>query len=217
MRTRIALTAAAVLAAGLVQADTDVRRNGDKVDVHAATAPISEVLDRLAKQTGMKVIYDGPQPRARVRLDLTAVTPMQAVLSLLEGQGLNYALRMDASGTRIDTLLLVASGGGASAPVSAAPPRPDVQRLFEREQPEPPEPEEAPSEVPGQGNADDIRSTIPGMPIAPNGPAMPLTLPTPPPVGSDAGRTPGVPSGLILPPALAPGVVPSPAPGTPQD
>ena len=101
MRSRIALTAALLLAASLGRADTDVRRSGDKVEVHATAAPITEVLDRLARQTGMKVVYDGPQPRARVRLDLPPVTPVQAVLSILEGQGLNYALRMDPSGTRI--------------------------------------------------------------------------------------------------------------------
>src|SRR6266852_4157115 len=110
MRTRAALTAAALLAAAVSGAETDVRRTGDKVEVHATTAPLTEVLDRVARQTGMKVVYDGPQPRARVSLSLPPVTPAQAVLSILEGQGLNFALRMDPSGTRIETLLLVASG-----------------------------------------------------------------------------------------------------------
>ena len=213
MRIRVAVTAAAVLAAGLVHADTDVRRNGDKVDVHAATAPITEVLDRLARQTGMKVIYDGPQPRARVRLELTGVTPLQAVLSLMEGQGLNYALRMDATGTRIDTLLLVA-GGGASTPAPMSPPRPDVQRMFEREQPEPPPEPEEPAEVPAQANVEEkAANPISGLSSGPIAPAMPLMLPTPPPAAAEPGKAPGGPAGgLILPPSLPSGVVPSPAP-----
>ena len=222
MRTRIALTAALLLAASLGRADTEVRRSGDKVEVHAAAAPLTEVLDRLARQTGMKVVYDGPQPRARVRLDLPPVTPLQAVLSILEGQGLNYALRMDASGTRIETLLLVA-GGASGAPVPAGPaPRSDIPpRLFEREreQPEPAEPDEAPAEAPLRGNEPDetpkgARALMPFQ--APTGPAAPLMLPTPPVPGTVPGTMPGLPGGMPIP-GLQPGVVPSPAPATPQD
>src|SRR5215212_5057505 len=101
-------------------AQTDVRRSGDKLDVRATAASVSEVLDRLARETGMKVSYDGAAPRARISMNVTAVTPAQAVLSVLEGQGLNYAMRMDPTGTRVETLLLV-SGGSASASGSAAP------------------------------------------------------------------------------------------------
>src|SRR5207245_1178213 len=224
MRSRIALTAALLLAASLGRADTDVRRSGDKVEVHATAAPLTEVLDRLARQTGMKVVYDGPQPRARVRLDLPPVTPVQAVLSILEGQGLNYALRMDPSGTRIETLLLVA-GGASGAPAPAGPaPRPEIPpRMFEREreQPEPAEPDEVPAEAPLRGNEPDEtpkgpRELMPPPFPAPTGPAAPLMLPTPPAPGTAPGMMPGAPSGMPIP-GLPQVVVPSPAPATPQD
>jgi hypothetical protein len=222
MRTRAALTAAVLLAASLGSADTDVRRNGDKVEVHASSAPLTEVLDRLARQTGMKVAYDGPQPRARVRVDLAGVTPLQAVMSILEGQGLNYALRMDPSGTRIETLLLVA-GGASGAPAAVGPaPRPEIPpRMFEREreQPEPQEPEEVPAEAPARGNDENEgpkspRDLMPPNIPAPTGPAAPLMLPTPPAPGAMPGMmTPGAPNGM---PGFPPGVIPSPAPSTPQ-
>jgi hypothetical protein len=188
--------------------------------VHATAAPLTEVLDRVARQTGMKVVYDGPQPRARVRLDLPPLTPVQAVLAILEGQGLNYALRMDATGTRIDTLLLVAGGGSAPpAPVGPAP-RPEMpQRMFEREraeQPEPPEPDETPAEAPGRGEENEPpkipRDLMPNIP-APTGPAVPLMLPSPPPQGAVPGMVPG----QFPVPGLPPAVLPSPAPPTPQD
>jgi hypothetical protein len=227
MRTRVAFTAAALLAASVGGADTDVRGSGDKVEVHATAAPLTEVLDRVARQTGMKVAYDGPQPRARVSLNLPPVTPTQAVLSILEGQGLNFALRMDPTGTRIETLLLVAGSGTAAA--AAAPPlpaRPEMgPRMFEREA-EPPEPDEVPSEAPVRGGneADDargLRDVMPPMLPPSTGPAVPLMLPTPAAPGAVPGMMPGMrPGGMpgAMPvPGLPPGLAPSPAPATPQD
>ena len=115
MRKVAGLALAAVLAARSGAAQTEVRRVGDKLDVKATAAPVSEVLDRIARETGMKVTYDGPPPRGRVSVTLTGVTPAQAVLSVLEGQGLNYALRMDPTGAKVETLLLVSGGTGAAA------------------------------------------------------------------------------------------------------
>jgi hypothetical protein len=179
------LTLAAVLAARFGAAQTEVRRAGDKLDVRATAAPIAEVLDRIARETGMKVTYDGPPPRARVSLNLTAVTPAQAVLSVLEGQGLNYALRMDPHALRIDTLLLVAGTGAATA----APTRPPAgPRQIEREpdvtEPDEETPVEAPMPVP-----DERKPFV--FPGGPSGPAMPLMLPTPaPPTPSPAPQQP---------------------------
>jgi hypothetical protein len=173
-----ALTLAALLAAGYGAAQTEVRRSGDKVDVRATAAPVSEVLDRLARETGMKVSYDGPPPRARVSVTLTGVTPAQAVLSVLEGQGLNYALRMDPTGARIDTLLLVSSG--AAAPPTPTRPVPGP-RPIERE-PDTQEPEdEAPPEAAPAPEEKRPGFPFPGFPGPPSGPALPLQLPTPPP------------------------------------
>jgi hypothetical protein len=227
MRTRVAFTVAALLAASVGGAETDVRRSGDKVEVHATAAPLTEVLDRVARQTGMKVAYDGPPPRGRVSLNLPPATPTQAVLSILEGQGLNFALRMDPSGTRIETLLLVAGNGPAAAAAAPTPPtRPEMgPRMFEREA-EPPEPDEVPTEVPirGGNEADDaprgLRDVMPPMLPPSTGPAMPLGLPTPHPgmmPGAVVGPIPGMPGGVPVP-GLPPGMVPpSPAPANPQD
>jgi hypothetical protein len=156
-----------------------VRRSGDKVDVRATAASISEVLDRLARETGMKVSYDGAAPRARISVNIIGVTPVQAVLSVLEGQALNYAMRMDPTGARVETLLLV-SGGTASASAPATPPR--GPRPVERD-PEPPEAEEeAPVEIAPAVEERRPGFPFPGFPNAPSGPAVPLALPTPPPV-----------------------------------
>ena len=196
MRKVAGVALLALLAARPGAADTEVRKAaGDKLDVRATAAPLSEVLDRIARETGMKVTYDGAPPRARISVSLTGVTPAQAVLAVLEGQGLNYALRMDPRAVRIETLLMIAgSGAGASVPASRSQP---VPRPIDRE-PDVTEPEEeAPSEAPVPAPEEQRRPfPFPGGP-PPSGPAMPLALPTPPP---------GAPG--------APGA--SPSPSTPQ-
>jgi hypothetical protein len=190
VRNVAVLTLAVVLAARFGAAQTEVRRTGDTLDVRATAAPVAEVLDRIARETGMKVTYDGPAPRARVSVTLTGVTPAQAVLRVLEGQGLNYALRMDPRAVRVETLLMVA-GSGAGTVAPPPPPRPQLgPRQIDRE-PDVAEPDdETPAEAPGPGPEERKPFPFPGGPA---GPAMPLMMPTPPP------RTP-----------------PSPAPTTPQ-
>jgi len=214
VRISLAVPLAVLLLARLAAADTEVRRAGDRVSVRATASALSEVLDRLGRETGMKVTYDGAPPRARVTVVLTGVTALEAVYSVLEGQGLNYALRLDPTATRVETLLIVAGGGttatgGGSAMTGLAPPR-QGPRMMEREPPENPEPEEdTPAETPARdGNEERKMPFVPGSqpgpgvppgsampmgPTSPSGPAVPLAVPTPPMPGP-AGSAAPVPS-----------------------
>ena len=195
MRKVAGLTLAVVLAARFGAAQTEVRRVGDTLDVHATAAPVAEVLDRIARETGMKVTYDGPPPRARVSVTLTGVTPAQAVLRVLEGQGLNYALRMDPRAVRVETLLMVAGSGTGTGTVAPAPmpnrPIPGTRQI-DRE-PDVAEPDdETPAEAPGPSPEEQQRKPFP-FPGGPSGPAMPLMLPTPAPPTTAASPTPPAP------------------------
>jgi hypothetical protein len=93
------------------------------VELTARAAPLAEVLDRLGRQIGMKVVYEGASPRQLVTLSLQGRSPAETVLALLEGQGLNFALMSDATGTRVETLLvagLTPSSGSSAASASAS-------------------------------------------------------------------------------------------------
>ena len=191
----LALAFAVLLPVRHAAAETEVHRAGDRVDVRATAAPVSEVLDRLGRETGMKVTYDGPPPRARISVTLSGVTPAQAVLSVLEGLGLNYVLQMDATAKRVDTLLMVAGGSGSSAASGVGRP-PAGLRSIERE-PDVAEPEEeTPSETPVRDMPDERKPFIPSLPPS-TGPAMPLTLPSPSapaPVAAPPTTTPSAPN-----------------------
>ena len=56
------------------------------LDVDGTTITRLQVLDRLARQTGMKVVYEGPAPRQLVTVSLKGRTPAEAVLSVLEAK-----------------------------------------------------------------------------------------------------------------------------------
>jgi hypothetical protein len=203
MRPSTVLAAAVLLAARPGWAETDVRRAGDRVDVRATAAPVSEVLDRLARETGMKVTYDGAPPRARISVALSRVTPAQAVLSVLEGQGLNYVLRMDPTATRVDALLMVSgSGSGAGSPaavgrVSGGRPidrEPDNAEGDEENTPTEAPARELPREAPDEAPPAAAPAPAPAF-IPPIGPAVPLSLPAPGPPRPATGPPTTTPPG----------------------
>jgi hypothetical protein len=121
---RAVLAFALAVAAVPVTAEVTVRVAGARVDLTATAAPVAEVLDRLARQTGMKVVYEGPAPRQLVTLSIQGRTPAEAVLSVLEGLGVNFALVADSSGARVQTLVVSGGATGGTAAASAASSRP---------------------------------------------------------------------------------------------
>lgn len=93
---------------------------GSLVELTARAAPLSEVLDRLSRQIGMKVVYEGSSPRQLVTLSLQGRSPAETVLGLLEGQGLNFALVADSAGTGVETLLVAGSAPAAGTALAAS-------------------------------------------------------------------------------------------------
>jgi hypothetical protein len=121
-RVLVSGVAALVLVGGVASADVDVQIRGGRVDVRATAAPLSQVLDRLARATGMKVVYQGATPSVLVSLGLENRTPAEAVFGVLEGLGLNYAFVVDAAGSKVETLILAGAAGPKTASSSAPPP-----------------------------------------------------------------------------------------------
>jgi hypothetical protein len=111
------------LLASPVAAEVSVRFSAGQVDLAATAAPLSEVLDRLGRQTGMKVLYEGAAPRTPVTITLHGRTPTETVLAVLEGLGVNYALIGDQTGAGVQTLVIAGSSTAASSGPSRSPER----------------------------------------------------------------------------------------------
>jgi hypothetical protein len=121
------------LATAPAAAEVVVRVSGGHVDLTATAAPLADVLDRLARQTGMKVVYEGPAPRQLVTVSLHGRTPAETVLAVFEGLGINYALVADPTGASVQTLVVAGAAAATSSPAAAAgrpAPRPSPRRPF---------------------------------------------------------------------------------------
>ena len=182
----------ALLTTPAFPAGVEVRVVSGRVDVKTSGGPLSEALDALATNLGFKLVRDSGVPNPQLpAFEFKGRTPVEAVISVLEGQGLNYAFTMDPTGTQIEMLILTvamppqparaptpaALRGGmrpsfpSRAPISAAadapadeeePMEPDVVPLLE---PEPDEPASAPATP--SGAAPQPRGTPGPTPAAP--------------------------------------------------
>jgi hypothetical protein len=93
----------------------DVEAANGRLTVHAKEAPLADVLDRIAGQTGTKILYQGPRPSPLVTVAMENLSELEALSRLLEGLGLNHVFQMDASGTKVEMLIVdEAFGSGPS-------------------------------------------------------------------------------------------------------
>jgi hypothetical protein len=124
VRARV-LAVAALLLRGLpADASIEVRWSGAALDIHAEQVPIREVLDALARKTGMKVVYDGEMSSQPVRFERTGCTLRAGLTDLLRGQGLAYAFV--GRGDGVETLIVTRVTAAATRPgrVADAAPAP---------------------------------------------------------------------------------------------
>ena len=196
MRTGTASLALALLATPL-GAGVEVTAAGDRLSVTAVSAPVSEVLEGLARKTRMKVMYEGGTPRTLVTIELHGRTPAEAVLGVLEGLGLNYALVLDLSGTRVETLMIV-GGGVASASASTPPFTRKERAITEKADLADDDEEPAAAEI-APGEPHEVPREAPRPTPAPIGPLNP-TSGTP----STSPFAPGPPRALPPPVAASP-------------
>jgi len=157
-------------------AEVQVRVQADAslLDVTAQNAPLNQILDRIAEKTGMVVEYGDSRPSQAVTATLRDLSPAAAVLAVLEGQRLNYALVMDRDGQRIEKLLLLgeapaSTAGRAASTRRARQPLPSIRRMRPAPVPDDDEedveePEDEDDEAPAEAAA-----PLPGLPAPASG------------------------------------------------
>ena len=214
-----ALLLALPLAGGAARSDTRVLLDPGRVSIHSESAPLAEVLSRFAEATGAKIVYETARPRQLVSVVIEASSAAEAITRLLEGQGLNYVLRLDPTGQNVEMLVVT----GSAAPPAAAGGASRTSRA-----PAAPPPEEMDEAPPGEVDQTFAPDAAEGQdPSMPPEDAMNPGLMAPWP-----GAVPGAPPGLgaVEPggavrlcgagarpaPAARPGVVPGGRPGKPS-
>lgn len=207
------MLAAAVLAASSSRGEVDIQYKDGRVALRCTAAPLSEVLDRLARSTGMKVVQQGVTPSMLLSLRLEDRTPAEAVFGVLEGLGLNYAFALDGTGNRIETLILAGAAGAKPTVATATPPAPTpAQRYVPRREVPPaagpdesgeaedePPAEEPDEEEEGEAPEETAEKAAPGprgnvlqtpaesvFPTSPFAPRAPMFMPQPPDIAPPA-------------------------------
>jgi hypothetical protein len=194
-RTSLLAAFLAALLPAFSEAGIHVESKGGRVSIHATGASIPDILEKLREETGMRVIYDGAPPDDQVELAVVDLTPVGAVVSLLEHRAIKYAMVLDASGAQVEVLL-----------ISTAPP--------------PPRPAEGPLDGIGGGMMADVEGD-PGLsPGEDMVPPPPLPPPMPASAASGAAMQPWVMATPPPPPASpftpqGPGPIILPLPGAP--
>lgn len=208
----LALLAPLALVPRSAGADVEVHVEPDGSVSVRADAPAAEVLDRLAERTGMKVVYDGTAPRARVFVAFEHRTPAEAVLMILEGLGVDHLMRMDATGKRPQMLLLSASNT-STRPLPGSTPATPAMRPAPREAVEEEDVEAEEEEQPVDEGVEGA-TRRPPMPQA-HRPTAPGAQPSPAPVNRPAFVPPNYPVSPFAPPAPSPPTVIAPPSPTP--
>jgi hypothetical protein len=106
--------------------DLDVQVVEGRVTLRAEAVPLTDVLDRLSQETGTKVIYEGPEPAPLVTVSIEGRSERETLARLLEGLGLNHVFQMDASGRRVEKLIINDTFG--SGPATSARRAPTARR-----------------------------------------------------------------------------------------
>ncbi len=211
-------------------ADLDVQAKNGRVTLRVRAVPLVDVLERLSRETGLKLVYEGPRPFQRVTVTIQGMPESEALSQLFEGLGVNYAFHADPGGQRVEMLIIYGASG--SSPSAAARASSPGRASGNNSPPEPPEAEEPFSEEQGQVDPAETAGADPTyQPIAPwerasgsPGGVAPGLEPTPPQFpgqASSPGSPPIVPgqSGRPIPSPVFPGQAssPLPAPFFPRD
>ncbi len=182
--TRGGLAVMTCLAAALsaTAGPPEVSVEGLEVRIAADGSPLELLLAELSEATGMEVIYEASPPSISVTAQLRAQSPAEAVIRLLDGLAVSYALQLDASGERVTRLWIAGKGSGTRKRPRAAPARPERRRP--QAQAPVADDEERDDPVEAQPDAGTPAPPSPDRPFAvPRAFPTPLRLPPPPPPG----------------------------------
>jgi hypothetical protein len=186
-----------------------------RVSIRSESAPLADVLTRFAQATGAEVVYEAARPRQLVSVAIEAASPAEAIARLLEGQGLDYALRLDPTGRNVEMLILTGAARPAAAPAGAGRGPRTSPSAF-------PPPEELDEVEPAESDAQGAEFNVPPGPEADEGlePSAPPGMPPADVLMTPAlglqGVVPGAPAAAELSSPAAPSGSVAPEPGQPQ-
>jgi hypothetical protein len=168
-----------------------VTASDGRVTIRATRVPLFEILQELARKTGMEVVYESALPRQPITATLENLPDEDAIAKLLEGVPLSWGVKLSANRQRVERLVLAdPSRRGGTVP----PPRVPADASYPSEPMRGPVPSPTPTPTP--------RPT-----------PTPTSKPTPSPTATPTSRPIATPTPASKPaPTPKPTAKPTPTP-----
>jgi len=188
----LALLSAVFLLAPPAAPRLEVSASDGRLTIRATATPLADILDEVARKTGMAVVFETARPRQPVTANIQSLPEEEAIARLLHGQPVSWGVKLSANRRRVERLVLAdpSKRGGAGQDAKA----------------------EGASDVPAPRVPDEA-----SYPAEPRPTPTPTPRPTPTPTPSPTGRpTPSpTPRATATPtPRPTPTVRPTPRPTT---
>lgn len=99
-----------------------VTASDGRVTIRATRVPLFEILQELARKTGMEVVYESALPRQPITATLENLPDEDAIAKLLEGVPLSWGVKLSANRRRVERLVLAdPSKRGGTVPSPRVP------------------------------------------------------------------------------------------------
>jgi hypothetical protein len=174
------LFSAVVLLAQPAAPRLEVSASDGRLAIRATATPLADVLDEVARKTGMVVVFETARPRQPVTANIPSLPEEEAIARLLEGQPVSWGVKLSANRRRVERLVLAdptkRGATGRDAKTEAASDVPAPQVPDEASYPPPARPTPTPAATP---RPTPTPTPTPRPTVTPT--ARPTTSPTPRP------------------------------------
>jgi hypothetical protein len=83
-----------------------VTASDGRVTIRATRVPLSEILQELARKSGMEVVYESAMPRQPITTTIENLPEEEAIARLLDGVPLSWGVKLSANRRRVERLVL---------------------------------------------------------------------------------------------------------------
>jgi hypothetical protein len=214
----LAFLSAVVLLAPPAAPRLEVSAADGRLTIRATATPLSEVLDEVARKTGMQVVFETARPRQPVTANIQSVPEEEAIARLLEGQPVSWGVKLSANRRRVERLVIAdpstRGGAGRDPKAEGAADVPSPVVPAEASYPSEPRPTPTPTATPRPAPTPSPTAT---PTVRPSVRPTPTPRPTPTARPTPTPRPTATPTARPTPtPTPTPRPTPTPTPRPPQ-
>jgi hypothetical protein len=87
-----------------------------RLTIRTIGTPLADVLQEVARKTGMQVVFETKPPRQLVSANIEGLPEEEAIARLFEGQSLSWAVQLAPNRRRIERVVIAEPGAARAKP-----------------------------------------------------------------------------------------------------